>query len=202
MAKFYAVRKGRKTGIFLTWDECKRNIDGFSGASYKSFKTKAEAEAFLNGETGAVLDDQSAPDHSGLCAYVDGSFNAGKKIYGSGAVLLLDGKVIEKLKRSGNSESLLSMRNVSGEIVAAVMAMRFAAENGYDELKIFHDYEGVAKWCTGEWKAEKEGTKKYKQFFDSVKTKLKVMFVKVAAHTGVEFNEMADVLAKEAAGVE
>ena len=36
--KIYAVRKGRKTGIFQTWDETKEQVDGFSGAEYKSFK--------------------------------------------------------------------------------------------------------------------------------------------------------------------
>lgn len=195
MAKFYAVRNGRKTGIFLSWDDCKKQIDGFSGASYKSFKTRDEAEAFINRK-------EIKPDISGLCAYVDGSFNSEKKIYGSGAVMLFDGKVIHKMKKSGDNKELLSMRNVSGEIVASVMAMRYAVENNYDKLTIFHDYEGVAKWCTGEWKAEKEGTKKYKTFFDSAKDRLDVSFVKVAAHTGVEFNEMADVLAKEAAEIQ
>ena len=37
--KFYAVKKGHKKGIFESWDECKKNINGYSGAIYKSFKT-------------------------------------------------------------------------------------------------------------------------------------------------------------------
>ena len=35
--KYYAVRKGKKTGIFQTWDECKLQVTGFSGAEYKRF---------------------------------------------------------------------------------------------------------------------------------------------------------------------
>ncbi len=35
--KFYVVWKGRKTGIFKTWNECKSQVDGYSGAEYKSF---------------------------------------------------------------------------------------------------------------------------------------------------------------------
>ena len=134
-----------------------------------------------------------------MCAYVDGSFNAEKQIYGSGAVILIDGVLVSELKKTGNSEMLVSMRNVAGEIAASVMAMRYALDNGYEQITIFHDYEGIAKWCTGEWKTEKDGTKKYKQFFDSVKSRIKVSFVKVAAHTGVESNELADKLAKDAA---
>jgi ribonuclease HI len=45
--KYYVVLKGRKTGIFTTWEECEEQIKGFSGAIYKSFKTRAEAEAAL-----------------------------------------------------------------------------------------------------------------------------------------------------------
>ena len=47
MSKFYAVKNGKKTGIFSTWDECKEQVFGFKGAIYKSFKTLSEAEAFL-----------------------------------------------------------------------------------------------------------------------------------------------------------
>lgn len=195
MAKFYAVRDGRKTGIFLTWNECKEQIDGYSGASYKSFKTMEEAKNFMKFE-------EPKTDLSGLCAYVDGSFNAEKQIYGSGAVILVDGVLVSEVKKTGNSEMLVSMRNVAGEIAASVMAMRYALDNGYEQITIFHDYEGIAKWCTGEWKTEKDGTKKYKQFFDSVKSRLKVSFVKVTAHTGVEYNELADKLAKDAAEIQ
>jgi ribonuclease HI len=45
--KYYAVLKGRKTGIFTTWEECEEQIKGFSGALYKSFKTREEVEAAL-----------------------------------------------------------------------------------------------------------------------------------------------------------
>ncbi len=44
--KFYAVKKGHKKGIFESWDECKKNINGYSGAIYKSFKTLNEANNF------------------------------------------------------------------------------------------------------------------------------------------------------------
>ncbi len=45
--KYYVVWKGRETGVFETWDDCKAQIDHFAGAVYKSFKSKDEAtEAF------------------------------------------------------------------------------------------------------------------------------------------------------------
>ena len=42
--KFYVVWKGKETGVFDSWEKCKRCIDGFTGAQYKSFPTKEAAE--------------------------------------------------------------------------------------------------------------------------------------------------------------
>jgi ribonuclease HI len=42
--KFYVVWQGHKTGIFSSWNVCKKNIDGFQGAQYKAFADKNEAE--------------------------------------------------------------------------------------------------------------------------------------------------------------
>ena len=39
-SKYYAVKKGKKPGVYRTWDECKAQTDGFSGAIFKSFKTQ------------------------------------------------------------------------------------------------------------------------------------------------------------------
>lgn len=47
MIKYYAVRVGRKTGIFNTWKECEEQVKGFSGSIYKSFKTNSEANNWL-----------------------------------------------------------------------------------------------------------------------------------------------------------
>lgn len=43
--KYYVVWKGRKPGIYTSWDECKAQVEKFTGAKYKSFPTKEEAEA-------------------------------------------------------------------------------------------------------------------------------------------------------------
>ena len=42
--KYYVVWKGKKTGVFSSWDACKKQIDGFTGAQYKAFADKNEAE--------------------------------------------------------------------------------------------------------------------------------------------------------------
>ena len=56
-AKFYAVRIGRTPGVYETWyahrshrDQCKAQVERHQGSRYKSFPTRAEAEAFVRGE--------------------------------------------------------------------------------------------------------------------------------------------------------
>jgi ribonuclease HI len=46
---YYAVRVGRKQGIYANWDDCKIQVDGFKGAKYKKFKTIDEARLFIRG---------------------------------------------------------------------------------------------------------------------------------------------------------
>jgi ribonuclease HI len=43
--KYYVVWKGRKPGIYLSWDECKAQVDGFADAKYKAFESKQQANA-------------------------------------------------------------------------------------------------------------------------------------------------------------
>ena len=47
VGKFYAVKKGRKTGIFTTWAECQKQVSGFPKAEFKSFISKQEADDWL-----------------------------------------------------------------------------------------------------------------------------------------------------------
>ncbi len=47
--KFYVVWKGKRTGIFESWEDCKAQIAGIKGAEYKSFSTFAEAKKAFNG---------------------------------------------------------------------------------------------------------------------------------------------------------
>jgi len=60
--KFYVVWKGRQTGIFTDWNTCKKQVDAFAGAKYKSFKTRAEAEAAFSGTT--LTNSSGTPNNS------------------------------------------------------------------------------------------------------------------------------------------
>ena len=192
--KYYAVKKGLKTGIFRTWEECKASVNEYSGAVYKSFKTEEEAERFLHDEE----QDSGIPGFVEI--YVDGSYNSVTGDFSYGMVVL-DGEQTKTYSQSFHDEELSSMRNVAGEIKGAQAAMQYALDHGIPKIAIYHDYEGIAKWCLGLWKTNKEGTKAYKAFYEEARKKIEIRFVKVAGHSGDTYNEMADRLAKEALGL-
>ena len=54
MSKFYAVAKGKNIGIFKTWDDCRLNTSGFSGAIFKSFTNQLDAENFILNNGGNI----------------------------------------------------------------------------------------------------------------------------------------------------
>ncbi len=134
-------------------------------------------------------------------AYVDGSFNASTKVFGYSAIIFFNSKEIH-LSDSFSNDDMVSMHNVAGEIYGALAAMEYAIKEKAESLTIYHDYIGIWKWCTGEWKAKKKGTILYKEYCDRAKEKLELSFVKVKGHSGDKYNEIADLLAKKACGLE
>ena len=46
--KFYVVWKGKLPGIYSSWEACKKQIDGYQDAVYKSFKDRTLAEKAFN----------------------------------------------------------------------------------------------------------------------------------------------------------
>lgn len=77
-------------------------------------------------------------------------------------------------------------------------AVQWAIKNGYHNLELRYDYEGIEKWAQGEWKAKNTLTQKYANFMKSKSDILKISYQKVKAHSGDHYNEEADKLAKAA----
>ena len=219
MKKVYAVKKGKTPGLYYTWDECKAQVEGFSGAQYKGFTSEEEAYEYLgikkensSPQIDEVKDKENIfiPDifksskslieKETPFAYVDGSYNIKTKVYGYGGFLSINGER-EYIQGNGNDEEMASMRNVAGEILGAIAAIQKALELGLKELTIYYDYEGIEKWATGKWKTNKVATKQYAKYCKEVGNFISLNFVHVKGHTGVEGNEIADKMAKEAVGV-
>lgn len=192
--KYYAVKKGRNPGIYTSWDSCLKEVKGFSGAVYKSFKTKEDAINFMEDTEKKIEVDEDT-----VIAYVDGSFNLPEKIYGAGVVLIKDGN--EECFKKSYSDSFYTHRNVAGEVKASELAINLAIEKGYKKIIIYHDYQGIKSWADGDWKTNNELTKSYKAFVDRKREEIQIGFVKVKGHSNDKYNDLADRLAKDACGI-
>ena len=90
--KFYAVRKGLRTGIFEGWKECQEAIQGYSNAEYKSFLTREEAEQYMDGvnvktKKASAVEEDFGLNPEKVIAYVDGSYEDKLKKYSFGCVV-------------------------------------------------------------------------------------------------------------------
>ena len=203
--KVYAVRKGKKTGLFQTWDACRASVDGYPGAEYKSFLSVEEAQAYLNrpadllpGARSSAGTDGGKNEEDQVVAYVDGSFNKDIGRYAFGCVLIRPDGGIVRESGSGNDPESLQLRNVTGEMLGAMYAVRWCAVNGYPAVRICYDYMGIEMWAVGSWRTNNSLTQKYAAFMRESGSRIRITLQKIAAHTGVEYNEEADKLAKAA----
>ena len=213
--KIYAVKNGHEKGLFTSWEDCKKSVDGFAGAVYKSFTNISEAQAYLYGRSSEPVQAsqlKNSPSERGqsennqavsgqpdkVVAYVDGSFDVKLQKYAFGCILLLpDGRHFEK-SGSGNEPESLAIRNVAGEMLGAMYAALWACKNEFKALDFYYDYAGIEKWAVGDWKAKNALTQKYAAFMQKYQKLMTISFVKVAAHTGDYYNEQVDQLAKAA----
>ncbi|AMB98841.1 ribonuclease H [Aerococcus urinaehominis] len=198
MAKYYAVRRGRKPGIYRTWDQAKAQVQGYSQAEFKSFTDPDQAQAFMAGGSnrlGSSPGNEEADKGQEMTVYVDGSYDAQSGYYGYGGVVFFQGQK-QIYKGSQNKPGLQDMRNVAGEIIGAMQAVKLAKQAGAKSLAIYYDYQGISKWTLEEWQAKNPYTQAYRDYMQAASQDLAISFHKVQAHTGDQYNEEADRLAK------
>jgi ribonuclease HI len=216
--KYYVVWKGRETGVFNDWSTCKKHIDHFPGARYKSFKTLNEAEAAYKGSSSVGASAQTAiKKKPGVKTYTAAEIkliDADTKIYTDGGCEPNPGEAgsgVAVYRNEQVSELWYGLYNPKGtnntaELNALFQAMVMAK----DELKqgrrvaIFCDskysIQCITHWAAG-W--EKKGWKKaggeiknlsliqeMYALYKELKSKLQILHVN--GHVGVEGNELAD----------
>ena len=203
----YAVRVGKVPGLYKTWAECKDCVDGYPGAVFKKFHdSDVEAiNAFMGGEykDAAFLDKDPAAlavADGVWVAYTDGSYNPETQACGAGLVLLIGDKK-ETFSALNEDKEAESMRNVTGEIMAASMAIDMAVNGHAKKLIIRHDYTGISEWANHHWQAKNKYTQAYQSKVFTARKFIDIEFEHVPAHTGVTYNEEADMLAKKACGM-
>lgn len=218
--KYYAVKNGRSNGIYSTWDECKAQTDGVSGAQYKAFSSLEEAEQYCRepaeGTSDVLpkttlnntdLNDQVekqilALSENEVVAFVGGTCNeTGEKSAFAAIIFSQNGhkEVLYKaFSQDNESEEFILLRSVAAKMEGVKEIINWAIQYNKTKITIYYDYEGIKKWATGQWNTTKDLTKKYASFCQEKSKILQIKFIKVPAHTGVKYNEEADCIAKRA----
>src|SRR5512140_2007242 len=127
--KYYVVWKGRRTGIFKTWEECSIQVKGFTGARYKAFNTRAEAEeALRNGPAGSAAPEPTWRQQKGIIAS-DGpileSYSVDAACSGSPGPLEFQGVSTRTGRQIFHEGPYEHGTNNVGECLAIVQALRW-----------------------------------------------------------------------------
>lgn len=219
--KFYVVWEGREKGIFPDWDACKRQIDKFAGARYKSFKTRAEAEtAFRKGyqappkgakpaprkNSGQGLKTHSAAEVDALAVrtkiFTDGGCEPNPGQAASGVAVYRDGQVSELWYGLYDPAGTNNTAELNALHQALLLAEGEIARKS--SVAIFCD-SSYSIQCVTRWAAnwEKKGWKKpggeiknleliQRMFALYLKIGKSVQVLHVNGHVGIEGNELAD----------
>lgn len=216
--KYYAIKQGFDFSknevvhglILSSWDEAKRLVMGVSERvhgvqpEYKSFSTMEDAEAYLDSDQSYLIKKDENYPRDGIHCYVDGSYSDSLQNYSYGLVIVENGKLIHKDNGVGKNREAVSMHQIAGELLGAMHALLYAKKYKKSKVVIFFDYKGVCLHATGEWKRKTVFAEQYYQWmqrFFREHPEIEVVFCKVDAHTGDEFNDLADSLAKQALGI-
>ena len=135
-------------------------------------------------------------------AYIDGSYNYDTNRYGCGGILVVNGKEYI-IRKSGNEKDAIKLKNVVGEIFGAITIMKAARKLKLKRIKLYFDFNGIEDIALGKVKPKQKNRflLSYRDFFMEVNKYIKIDFCKVKSHSGIELNNRADRLAKQAVGL-
>ena len=148
--KYYVVWKGHQPGIYESWDDCRRQVEGFAGAAYKAFESHTAAAAALQEQPAKYIFKKEAtakkeklpfagnPIHESIV--VDAAWNSVQKDMEYQGIYYKTGN---KIFHSGPHAN--GTNNI-GEFLAIVHALAYCQKHGLHELPIYSDSRNAIKW--------------------------------------------------------
>ncbi len=157
--KYYVVWKGYQTGVFDSWDECKKQIEGYKSPEFKSFPNLETAKSAFEKDSKEFLNKKQHP----ISIIMDGLY--GKPVVPS---LSVDGACSGKTRLAEyqgvdtgtktvifKAGPFVDGTNNIMEFLALVHALALCKQKGLDDIPIYSDSVNAIKWV----KAKKTGTK-------------------------------------------
>ncbi len=150
--KYYTVWKGKRTGVFETWDDCKSQISNFEGAQYKSFPTFESAKialkgnykdyigntkTFSSGLSESQLKQIGQPNYNSIAVDAASSGNPGIMEYRG-----VDTKSKKQLFHNGPFQQ--GTNNI-GEFLALVHGLAFLKQNNSNRI-LYTDSRTAMSW--------------------------------------------------------
>ena len=204
--KVYAIKEGFdfsknervQNKLVNSWSECQKYIKGVKGAIYKSFEDIEEAKSFLQKGSELLRMGRDSYDENCLHIYVDGSYNSSNRKFSYG-VVAVQNDIVEYIHGGfGKNDKDNNIRQIAGELKAALEGVEYALKNNHKKVVLFHDYEGICHHATGFWQRKDESSRAYYEKMKDLMNKgIEVQFVQVKSHEEDLFNEMADTICKK-----
>jgi len=149
--KYYVVWKGRKPGIYIDWATCKQMVDGFDGASFKSFTSLIEAENAYGLKSGSgsgtvqslKSKSRSSPP-SKKTVILTPSISVDAACSGNPGVMEYQGVDTHTKEVLFHKKYQLGTNNI-GEFLALVHGLAFLKKNGSD-IPIYSDSVNALLW--------------------------------------------------------
>lgn len=203
--KFYAVRIGRKPGVYTSWPEASKQVQGFQNAVHKSFASRDLALAFVRGEQPATT---TTPPNDAIEFYTDGSYI---KNYltrrGIGVFMRYRDNEYRLSRWMGNLPRDAS--NPTLEMHAALAALACIPDSFTAPITIVADYIYVVNYINGPLQPL-PGDDSFRVAARKLVARVKQLRARgvavtarhVVGHSGDPDNDEADQLAKQGAGGE
>jgi ribonuclease HI len=147
--KYYVVWEGHQKGIFDSWEACKKQVDGYPQAKYKSFDSRAEAERAFKSNYWASVKTTAAPEKKGKTprsAIVPDSLAVDAACSGNPGAMEYQGVHIASGKQIFHMGPLAEGTNNIGEFLAIVHALAFLKQQGRPEMPIYTDSRNAMLW--------------------------------------------------------
>lgn len=146
--KYYVVWQGIKPGIYLTWDDCQKQIKNVPSAKFKSFDTRAEAEfAFSSGHHPTpVKKAGTAVKKQGKDAIIHNSIAVDAACSGNPGVMEYQGVETISGKKLFHQGPFPGGTNNIGEFLALVHALAYLKKQEKNKTVIYSDSEIAIGW--------------------------------------------------------